>query len=170
MARPCQIPFPDGMEARVKVSLDAVDHAILRELQSDARLSYSEIGRRVHISTPTAAERIRRMERDGVITGYHATVDANRLGWDVRALVRMTCYGSTCLLDDPTVSSWPEILRIDRLTGEECCELTVVCSSMTAFSTLIDRLKTFGTPQSSIVLSSIESPTLEVPPSAVPGR
>ena len=69
----------------MKVSLDAIDHAILRELQSDARLSYSEIGRRVHISTPTAAERVRRMEREGVITGYHAAVDPARLGWDVRS-------------------------------------------------------------------------------------
>lgn len=154
----------------MKVSLDAVDHAILRELQTDARLSYSEIGRRVHISTPTAAERIRRMERDGVITGYHAAVDPGRLGMDVRALVRMTCYGSTCILDDPSVSTWPEILRIDRLTGEECCELTVVCTSMVAFGSLIDRLATYGTPQSSIVLSSIASPVLEAPPSAVPGR
>ena len=129
----------------MKVSLDAVDHAILRELQADARLSYSEIGRRVHISTPTAAERVRRMERDGVITGYRAVIDPARLGWDVRALVRMTCYGPTCILDDPNVSEWSEILRIDRLAGH-------------------------GTPQSSLVLSSIESPTLGAPPTAVPDR
>ena len=158
------------MAATVKVSLDAIDHAILRELQSDARLSYSEIGRRVHISTPTAAERVRRMEREGVITGYRATVDPARLGWDVRALVRMTCYGPTCLLDDPSVATWPEVLRIDRLTGEECCELTVVCASMVAFGSLIDRLATHGTPQSSLVLSSIESAGVEAPPTAVPDR
>ncbi len=154
----------------MKVSLDAVDHAILRELQSDARLSYSEIGRRVHISTPTAAERIRRMERDGVITGYTAEVDPTRLGWDVRALVRMTCYGPTCILDDPDVPTWPEVLRIDRLTGDECCELTVVCESMAAFGRLIDRLATHGTPESSLVLSSISSPTVQAPPTAVPDR
>lgn len=158
------------MEARVKVSLDSVDHAILRELQSDARLSYSEIGRRVHISTPTAAERIRRMERDGVITGYRVVIDPARLGWDVRALVRMTCYGPTCILDDPNVAEWPEILRIDRLTGEECCELTVVCESMVAFGSLIDRLASHGTPQSSLVLSSIECQNLVASPTAVPDR
>jgi len=152
----------------VKVSLDAVDHAILRELQSDARLSYSEIGRRVHISTPTAADRIRRMERDGVITGYSADIDPTRLGWDVRALVRMTCYGPTCILDDPDVAMWPEVLRIDRLTGDECCELTVVCESMSAFGRLIDRLATHGTPESSLVLSSISSPTVQAPPTSVP--
>lgn len=154
----------------MKVSLDAVDQAILRELQADARLSYSEIGRRVHVSTPTAAERIRRMEREGVITGYTAAVDAVRLGWDVRALVRMTCYGPTCVLDDPTVQNWPEVLRIDRLTGDECCELTVVCESMAAFARLIDRLATHGTPESSLVLSSMTAPTVQAPPTSVPDR
>src|SRR6266540_6366983 len=52
--------------------LDSTDWKIVRELQQDARLSYNELGRRVGLSAPATAERVRRLEEAGVITGYSA--------------------------------------------------------------------------------------------------
>jgi DNA-binding Lrp family transcriptional regulator len=60
--------------------LDATDWKILRELQQDARLSYNELGRRVALSAPAAAERVRKLEDRGVITRYAAQVDPEKVG------------------------------------------------------------------------------------------
>jgi Lrp/AsnC family leucine-responsive transcriptional regulator len=137
-----------------KVSVDDMDWALLREFQDDARLSYSELSRRVHLSPPAVAERVRRMETAGVITGYHAHVDLAKVGRHVVALIRMSCYGPRCLLRDPEVLQWPEVLEIHRVTGDACSILKVVTSSMEEFEATIDRLAPYGQPSSTMVLST----------------
>lgn len=134
--------------------LDAMDWALLAELQADARLSYSELSRRVHLSAPAVAERVRRLEESGVISGYHAHVDPARAGRAVRALIRMSCYGARCVLRDEQALAWPEIVEVHRVTGDTCCLLLVAVTSMTAFEDLIDRLAHYGRPSSTMVLSS----------------
>ncbi|WP_434741370.1 Lrp/AsnC family transcriptional regulator [Micromonospora sp. SH-82] len=134
--------------------MDDMDWALLRELQADARLSFSELSRRVHLSPPAVAERVRRLEESGVITGYHAHVDLTRAGRTVVALIRMSCYGPRCILHDPDVPQWPEIREIHRVTGDACSVLKVAAASIGAFEGLIDRLAPFGQPASTMVLST----------------
>ncbi|MEO3807770.1 Lrp/AsnC family transcriptional regulator [Sphaerisporangium sp. B11E5] len=131
-----------------------MDWALLTELQADARLSYSELSRRVHLSAPAVAERVRRLEETGVIAGYHARVDLARAGRKVSALVRMSCYGVRCVLRDETALAWPEIVEVHRVTGDTCCLLRVATTSMSAFEELIDRLAPYGQPSSMMMLSS----------------
>ncbi|MEV6814749.1 Lrp/AsnC family transcriptional regulator [Micromonospora sp. NPDC051296] len=134
--------------------MDEMDWALLRELQADARLSFSELSRRVHLSPPAVAERVRRLEEAGVITGYHAHVDLTRAGRTVVALIRMSCYGARCILHDPDVAGWPEILEIHRITGDACSVLKVATGSIGAFEAVIDRLAPYGQPSSTMVLST----------------
>ncbi|GAA0375008.1 Lrp/AsnC family transcriptional regulator [Micromonospora gifhornensis] len=134
--------------------MDEMDWALLRELQADARLSFSELSRRVHLSPPAVAERVRRLEESGVITGYHAHVDLTRAGRTVVALIRMSCYGARCILHDPDVATWPEILEIHRITGDACSVLKVAAGSIGEFEGVIDRLAPYGQPSSTMVLSS----------------
>lgn len=134
--------------------MDAVDRLLLTELQADARLSYNELSRRVRLSAPAVAERVRRLEADGVITGYHAHVDPARAGLAVTALVTMQCYGPHCLLRDPEVARWPEVFQLHRVTGGACCTLLVGVPGMVEFERLIDRLAAYGQPASSMILSS----------------
>lgn len=131
-----------------------MDWALLRELQTDARLSFSELSRRVHLSPPAVAERVRRLEESGVVTGYHAHIDLTRAGRTVVALIRMSCYGPRCILRDPQVPGWPEILEIHRITGDACSMLKVAAGSIDAFERVIDRLAPYGQPSSTMVLSS----------------
>lgn len=131
-----------------------MDWALLRELQDDARLSYSELSRRVHLSPPAVAERVRRLETAGVITGYHAHVDLTKAGRHVVALIRMSCYGPRCVLRDPEVLQWPEVLEVHRVTGDACSILKVVTASMEDFESTIDRLAPYGQPSSTMVLST----------------
>lgn len=131
-----------------------MDWALLRELQTDARLSFSELSRRVHLSPPAVADRVRRLEESGVIAGYHAHVDLAKVGRSVRAIIRISCYGPRCVLRDPAVSQWPEIREIHRITGDACCILKVAAASMDAFEEVIDRLAPYGQPSSTMVLST----------------
>ncbi len=71
------------------VELDEVDKAILRELLVDARLSFREIARRVGVSTATVANKIRRLEEAGIIKGYTAIIDPEKLGYDVTAVIEI---------------------------------------------------------------------------------
>ncbi|WP_211246528.1 Lrp/AsnC family transcriptional regulator [Amycolatopsis taiwanensis] len=131
-----------------------MDWEILRELQDNARLSFNELSRRVHLSPPAVAERVRRLETAGVITGYHAEIDAERVGWGVNAFIRMSCYGQHCVLRDPEVPGWPEIREIHRVTGDACSILKVAAESMATFERLIDRLARYGRPSSTMILST----------------
>lgn len=135
--------------------MDRVDQRILEELQVDARLSFNELSRRVRLSAPAVAERVRRLEAAGVITGYHARVDPGRVGRPVKAVVVMDCYGPSCVLRDPEVATWPEIREFYRVTGQGCSVLVVAVPSIQHFEGLIDRLARYGRPSSSMVLSDM---------------
>jgi Lrp/AsnC family leucine-responsive transcriptional regulator len=78
--------------------MDAVDWRILAELQDDARLSQNEISRRVSLSAPAVAERIRRLVDQGVIDGYAARINPAALGRAVQAFVQLDCYGAVASL------------------------------------------------------------------------
>jgi Lrp/AsnC family transcriptional regulator, leucine-responsive regulatory protein len=72
--------------------VDRVDWRILAELQGDARLFFNELSRRIDLSALAVADRVRRLQETGVITGYHALVDPTRAGLAARAIVRIHCY------------------------------------------------------------------------------
>lgn len=133
--------------------MDRMDWRLLKELQGDARLSFNELSRRVHLSAPTVAERVRRLEASGVISGYHAHVRPDKVGLPVQAVVVMDCYGPSCLLRDPDVPTWPQIRQLFRITGDGCSVLVASVPSMSEFESFIDRLARYGRPSSSMVLS-----------------
>ena len=137
--------------------MDRVDWRILAELQGDGRLSFNELSRRVNLSPPAVADRVRRLQDSGVITGYHAQVDPVLAGRGVRAIVRMHCYGPTCVLRDPAVHSWPEVQTMHRVTGDD----------IPAFDTLLDRLSVYGQSTSSMVLDDLIRWSPVLPPGAI---
>ena len=134
--------------------MDSVDWAILTELQRDARLSLNEVSRRVNLSPPAVAERVRRLTDRGVLTGYAARVDPTALGRGVQAFVQLDCYGPRCVLKDDAVRDWPEVLELHRVTGGACSVLRVAVADMAGFESLIDRLARYGKPTSSMLLAS----------------
>ena len=100
--------------------LDETNRRILEELQADARLSMAELGRRVSLSPPAVADRVQRLERAGVITGYHATVDPKAIGFPIAAVVRVR-PASRQLHKIPEVArEIPEVVECYRITGEDC--------------------------------------------------
>lgn len=135
-------------------NLDAVDWRLLAELQEDARLSYKELGRRINLSAPAVAERVRRLEESGVIRGYRAEIDAKAAGFPLLAFVQMRCSFGNCLLKTATAADYPEIVEVHKLSGDHCSMLKVRAASLAHLEGLFERLGKHGDMRSSVVLST----------------
>ena len=153
------------MTFRSEKPLDDVDWRLLDLLQADARLSFKELGRRINLSAPAVAERVRRLEETGVITGYRAQVDARRVGQPQQAFVQMRCAFSSCLLKTSKAEDYPEVVEIHRLSGDHCTMLKVRTASLEHFEGLLERLGKHGELRSSVVLSTqYEGRPVQPPP------
>lgn len=135
-------------------NLDSVDWRLVEELQSDGRLSYKELGRRINLSAPAVAERVRRLEETGVITGYRAEVDARRAGYPIMAFVQMQCSLGNCLLKTSTAADYPEIVEVHKLSGDHCTMIKVRAASLAHLEGLFERIGKHGEMRSSVVLST----------------
>lgn len=135
-------------------SLDDLDWQILHELQDDARLSFNELARRVHLSGPAVAERVRHLERDQIITGYTARVDPARAGQPLLAFIELRCSLGRCLLRTTTAPDYPEIVEVHKLSGEHCTTLKVRTTSLAHLEGLTERLGEHGDIRTHIVLST----------------
>lgn len=134
--------------------LDPIDWRILEELQQDGRLSYTELGRRVALTAPAVAERVRRLEESGVIRGFHADVEPSGLGYPIIAFVRWTSSGPDCSHLGEVAKEIPEIVECHRITGETSYIVKILARSVGHLEQLIDGLMPYGSTVTSIVLSS----------------
>lgn len=132
-------------------TLDETDWAILAELQRDGRVALTELGRRVNLSASAATERVKRMESLGIITGYRATVDLEKLGFGVLALVRLKYPGNQHQPLHRLLAERPEFLECLRTTGEDCYTLRIVAATMRHLEKVIDELTALGTTTTNIV-------------------
>jgi Lrp/AsnC family leucine-responsive transcriptional regulator len=134
--------------------LDDVGWAILKELQHNARIPFSELGRRIGLSSPAVAERVRRMEDAGIIKGYRAEIDLAAVGLPVRAIIRIALFGTRNGRSDAMLQNMPEIIECHRVTGDDCYIMKVAVTSVDHLSNLIDQLATHGQVTTALVLSS----------------
>jgi len=137
------------------LNLDSTDREILRELARSARVSWAELGRRVALTAPAVRERVRRLELDGVIVGYHAALDPARLGRGIGAFVRIAT--PTQARHDKLVAfvgEHPEIVECHALTGEDTFLLRVQVATPAELDRLTTSLALFGRTTTSLVLAS----------------
>ncbi|MEQ4718087.1 Lrp/AsnC family transcriptional regulator [Nonomuraea sp. B19D2] len=132
-------------------NLDATDWAILVEVQRDGRVPFTELGRRVNLSSSATTERVRRLESMGVITGYRADVDLEKAGFAVLAVVRLKYPGNRHEPLHRLLSERTEILECLRTTGDDCYTLKVAAASMRHLERLVGELAEFGSTTTSIV-------------------
>src|SRR5438105_13413490 len=108
------------MALEIEKLLDATGWQLLHELQQNARLSYSELGQRVGLSSPAVAERVHRMEDAGIIRGYHADVNVAKIGFPITAIIRMSnSPGERCTRFTASAQEMPEVLECYRVTGSD---------------------------------------------------
>jgi Lrp/AsnC family leucine-responsive transcriptional regulator len=135
------------------VDLDDVDWAIIGQLQQEARISLSELGRRVKLGPSATTERVRRLEGLGVITGYQAVVDLAKAGYPVLAIVRLKYPGNHHQPLRRLLAERREILECLRTTGDDCYTLKVAATSMEHLETTVGELAGFGSTTTSVVYS-----------------
>ena len=134
--------------------LDAIDWKILHELQTDARISYAELGRRIGLTTPAVIERIRKLEDAKIITGYRAEIDTAKVGLPITAFIRMSISGVDYSHIIEVAEKSTEVLECHRGTGNDSFILKVAVSDVEHLQSLIDKLTPYGITTTSIVLSS----------------
>jgi DNA-binding Lrp family transcriptional regulator len=124
-----------------KVRLDRTDRKILEALQEDARLSSAELAERVSLTTSPCWRRVKRLEEEGVITGYQAKVDPERLGYQVTAFVYISLdlKGAKHLQAfERAVMGIPQVLACHRISGRYDHQLVVVAEDLQAYGTFAE--------------------------------
>jgi Lrp/AsnC family leucine-responsive transcriptional regulator len=132
-------------------TLDATDWAILAELQKDGRLPLTELGKRVSLSASATTERVKRLESTGVITGYRADIDLEKVGYVVLAVVRLKYPGSKHEPLHKLLAERSEILECLRTTGDDCYSLKIAAPSMGRLEEIVNELAFFGSTNTNIV-------------------
>lgn len=134
--------------------LDRANLALLNELQREARLSYSELGRRIGLSTPAVAERVRRLEDAGVIRGYGARLDLTALGYSVTALIELAAPPPRYAQVLEYAQNTPEVRECYFVTGESSFVARVVARSIAHLQELIQQMSLLGSTRTAVVLSA----------------
>ena len=134
--------------------LDRTNLRIIEELVLDARITMAELGRRVRLSAPSVAERVQRLERAGVITGYHAHVDPKALGYVLAVVVRVAPATRQLHRIPELARETPEVVECHRITGEDCFFLKLHLRSIDDLEEILDRFTPYGRTTTSIVHSS----------------
>lgn len=135
-------------------SLDDTDWRILAALQADARTSYADLARAVAMSPSAVTERVRRLEEQGVITGYRAAVSLDRIGLGVLALVRLRYASGNYRPVHALFGATPGILEAHHVTGEDCFVLKVAARSMGHLEEITGRIAALGPVTTNVVYSS----------------
>jgi len=138
--------------------LDETNRRIVEELQAEARLSMAELGRRVSLSPPAVAERVQRLERAGVITGYHAAVDPKAIGYPLAAVVRVRPASRQLHKIPEVAKEIPEVVECYRITGEDCFFVKLHLRAMEELEPILDRFVLYGQTTTSIVHSAPVGP------------
>ncbi|MDE2406791.1 MAG: Lrp/AsnC family transcriptional regulator [Xanthomonadaceae bacterium] len=127
-----------------EITLDRTDLTLLAELQQAGRQTNAELAERVHLSASACLRRVQRLEREGVIVGYRAEVDPERLGLGLQAFVRVQLKSHDAERIDSfarQVNTWPEVVACHALTGDMDYLLQVVVRNLEHFSRfLLDKL------------------------------
>ena len=142
-------------------ALDAYDTRILSELQADARMSWAELSRRVHLSQPAVTERVRKMEAAGVISGYRATVNLAALGYGLRALVRVgrTDYARMA----HTIGPMPEVVSAWNITGEDSWALEIAVADVAHLDAVVSQMCLLAETSTSIILKTLREHHVMLP-------
>jgi Lrp/AsnC family transcriptional regulator, leucine-responsive regulatory protein len=138
--------------------LDETNRQLLRELHADPRITMSELGRRVGMSAPAVTDRVQRMQRDGVITGFRVDVDPAALGLPVTAFARLRPTAGQLPKLAKLAAQLPQVSECYRITGEDCFLVKVHAESIAALEDVLDKFLVYGQTITSVVVATPVAP------------
>lgn len=136
------------------MKLDKVDEKIIQMLQANARIPVKEIAKEVFLSSPAVSARIERLSNDGLIQGYHMTIDRHKLGYDVTAYISLEMSPSQKVKFYPFVKACPNVLECNCVTGQYSQLIKVAFRNTADLDAFIGSLQQFGRTSTEIVFST----------------
>lgn len=133
---------------------DTTDRAIIAALSENGRMTVRELAAKIGLSSPSATERIHKLEDAGAIRGYTIAVDPTVFGLGISAHVRMRAMPGELKRLAQMLIDTPEVVEADRVTGEDCFLVKVVVSDVQELETVIDRFQPFSSTDTAIIQSS----------------
>jgi Lrp/AsnC family leucine-responsive transcriptional regulator len=120
--------------------MDNLDREIIRELQRNGKLSFAELGRKIGLSTSATAERVKKMEQEGIIRGYTAIIDAEKVGLDITAFISVPV--GNIPIDDMAkmISEIREVQECHKVTGNTCFLIKVKVKNTKELEHLVDKI------------------------------
>lgn len=151
--------------------LDRIDHHILTLLRQDGRMSHAAIAKRVGLSGPAVHERVRKLEQCGIIAGYTAVIDPDKIGLPHVAFCQVTLSeGSEFAMDEPIVARICEehgVLEFHRIAGQDCYLVKIRTSTNKELEQLLRRIRSIpgvARTRTTMVLSTEhEQPSVDLP-------
>lgn len=140
--------------------LDATDHKIINLLWQDARFSYAEIARQVKLSAPAVIERIRKLEDNGVITGYRASINPEALGHPLTVFILAKVFHMKEQDFIRTIKNLPEVIHCHNVTGEKAFLIKGVFRSSKHLDDVLEKLAQLSETSTMLMLSETVSERL----------
>ena len=136
--------------------IDGIDLSILEELNSNARISNTEIGRRVGLTAPAVAGRINKLEEGGYLKGYTAVLDFDKLGLNIQAFISFKCHHKNTNIKK-IIAAIPDIKECYTITGNASMLLKVITHSRDQLASIVMQLEEYGETNTSLILEAKDS-------------
>ena len=145
-----------------KINFDEMSLKILALLQESARLSYTEIGKKVGLTTPSVIERIKKLEDSGVIENYTVNINAEKLGYTITAVMLVSFTGTFKQQEKniiESLSKYYQVAECLRITGKNDFLIKIHVRSMDEFKIINDEVAQYGQVDTSLVVTTFEKNT-----------
>ena len=136
--------------------MDSTDYRILEILLEDGRIPMKELAQRVALSAPAAAERVKRLEEENIITGYKAEINYAKLGKKINVLINVGINVQRSEKFNELIKNEDSIIECHHVTGPYCKILKARLEDIASLEKLIGKIQTFGNTETFIILSSLE--------------
>ena len=134
--------------------MDKIDKKIISLLQENARYSLKQLAEKVFLSSPAVAARIERLEKENIITGYHASINPIKLGYHITAFINLEMSPTKKDTFYPFVQQCPNVIECNCVTGSYSMLIKVCFPSTMELDSFIGHLQKFGTTKTQIVFST----------------
>ena len=134
--------------------IDTINRKIIAALQQNARISYAELGKRVHLSAPAVAERVRKLESAGIIRGYGLRVDLDRLGFPIVALVQCQVFRTKERQFKALILDCDSVIECHNVTGEQAFLVKLAVQSMSRLDAILESFCDLSDTNTMMILST----------------
>lgn len=141
--------------------MDSTDYRIIQILLEDGRIPMKELAKKVALSAPAVAERVKRLEEENVITGYKAKINYEKLGKKINVLInlKMNIQKNEKFME--FINTQEDIIECHHVTGPYCKILKARLEDIASLEKLIGKIQMFGDTETFILLSSIEKENIQ---------